>query len=255
MALPADEPATARVPLSRERVLRAAIALADAEGIDKLTMRRLASDLGVEAMTLYHYVRNKDDLIGAIVARVMGEIRLPGREGDWKAELRQTAISAHDVLVRHPWASARMQASAGLTPERLEYMEAILGCLRAGGFSAWQTHLAYHALESHIVGHTLWIASMALPDDMSGMVESVLREVDPATHPAFVEHIHEHLRPSGDANASAFEFGLDLILDGLERLRSEAGTAVRPAGGRARRSRRSRPGSSPRRSSAARPGA
>ena len=222
MALPAEEPATVRTPLSRERVLRAAVALADGEGIDKLTMRRLASDLGVEAMTLYYYVKNKDDIIGAIVALVMGEIKLPSRTGDWKAEIRETAISAHDVLVRHPWASARLQASAGLTPERLEYMEAILGCLRAGGFSPWQSHLAYHALESHIVGHTLWIASMALPDDMSGLVESVLREVDPATHPAFVEHIHQHVRASGDTDESEFEFGLDLILDGLERLRTAA---------------------------------
>ena len=222
MALPADEPATIRTPLSRDRVLRAAIGLADAEGIDKLTMRRLAQELGVEAMTLYYYVKNKDDILGGIAALVMGEIELPTGRRSWKAALRKTAISAHDVLVRHPWASARIQASAGLTSERLEYMEAILGCLRAGGFSPWQTHLGYHALESHIVGHTLWVASMALPDDMDDLATAVLREVDPETHPAFVEHINEHLRERGDTDESAFEFGLDLILDGLERMRAAA---------------------------------
>ena len=220
MALPAEEASTTRPPLSRERVLRAAVDLADAEGIDKLTMRRLAQELGVEAMTLYYYVKNKDDIVAGIVAAVMGEIELPPRGGDWKSSLRNAAISAHDVLVRHPWASARMQAAGGLTPERLEYMEAILGCLRAGGFSPWQSHLGYHALESHIVGHTLWIASMALPDDLSDLAASVLREVDPETHPAFVEHLHQHLRERGDTDESAFEFGLDLILDGMERIRA-----------------------------------
>ena len=222
MALPADESAPVRTPLSRDRVLRAAIALADAEGIDKLTMRRLASDLGVEAMTLYYYVANKKELLGAMVAAVMGEIELPSKTDEWKPALRRTAISAHDVLVAHPWATAGT-ASGGLTPERLNYMEAILGCLRGGGFSPWEAHLGYHALESHIVGFTLWIAGMQLPDDMAGLADMVLAQVPADEFPAFVEHIHQHLSPPpGAKNLSEFEFALDLLLDGLERIRAAA---------------------------------
>jgi AcrR family transcriptional regulator len=220
MALPADEPTTVRAPLSRDRVLRAAIALADAEGIDKLTMRRLASELGVEAMTLYYYVANKKELLGAMVAMVMGEIELPSKTDDWKAALRRTATSAHDVLVAHPWATAGT-AAGGLTPERLRYMEAILGCLRAGGFSPWEAHLGYHALESHIVGFTLWISGMQLPDDMAGLADMVLAQVPADEFPAFVEHIHQHLSPPpGAENVSEYEFALDLLLDGLERIRA-----------------------------------
>jgi AcrR family transcriptional regulator len=222
MALQAEEPATIRTPLSRERVLRAAIDLADSSGIESVTMRRLAQELGVEAMTLYYYVANKEEMLEGIVAIVMGEIELPSGEQDWKGALRRTAISAHDVLVRHPWASARMMTS-GLTPERLAYMEGILGCLRSGGFTPWQTHLAYHALESHIVGFTLWLAGMALPDDLADLASSVLGMVDADAHPFFVEHINEHLRAEhGEGDVSSFEFGLDLILDGLERMRAAA---------------------------------
>lgn len=223
MALPADEPATIRTPLSRERVLRAAIDLADASGIESLTMRRLAQELGVEAMTLYYYVANKDELLEGIVAIATGEIELPSRQGDWKAALRTTAISAHDVLMRHPWAAARMLTS-GLTPERLAYMEGILGCLRSGGFTPWQTHLAYHALESHIVGFTLWLAGMALPDDIADLASSVVGMIDADANPFVLEHINEHLRADhGEGDVSSFEFGLDLILDGLERMRAAAG--------------------------------
>lgn len=199
-------------------MLRAAIELADRDGIESLTMRRLAQELGVEAMTLYYYVANKDEMLEGIVAIVMGEIKLPTSGGEWKAEIRKMAISAHDVLVRHPWASSRMM-SGGLTPERLQYMESIFGCFRDGGFSPWQTHLAYHALESHIVGFTLWIAGMSLPADLTDLATSVLREVDAEANPFFVEHIHQHLRERGDTDVSSFEFGLDLILDGLERIR------------------------------------
>jgi AcrR family transcriptional regulator len=207
----------ARVPMSRERVLAAAIDLADANGIESLTMRALAQELGVEAMTLYYYVANKDEILEGMVARVMGEIELPSGGDDWKAAIRTTAISAHDVLARHPWASSRMMTS-GLTDERLGYMEGILRCLRDGGFTPWQTHLAYHALESHIVGFTLWIAGMQLPDDVADLARGVLEQVDADRYPAFVEHLGEHLREQHDTDEGAFAFGLDLLLDGLERM-------------------------------------
>ena len=221
----ADSGPSPRTPLSRERVLLAAVELADREGIEGLSMRRLAQQLGVEAMTLYYHVANKEQLIEGMVALVMGEIDLPSADGSWKPALRRTAISAHGVLERHGWASARMM-SGGLTPERLAYMESILGCLRAGGFTPYQTHLAYHALECHIVGFSLWLTGMNLPEDMQALAAEVLAQVPAEEFPAFVEHIGEHMRESHDTDVGAFEFGLELLLDGFERmLDGRSGTA------------------------------
>jgi AcrR family transcriptional regulator len=213
-----------RVPLSRDRVLVAAVELADREGIEALSMRRLAQQLGVEAMTLYYHVANKEQLVAGMVALAMAEIELPPADGDWRPALRRTAVSAHGVLIRHGWAGARMM-TGGLTPERLNYMESILGCLRAGGFSPYQTHLAYHALESHIVGFALWLEGMNLPDDVAALAADVLAEVPADAFPAFVEHIHVHLREPRDTDVGAFEFGLDLLLDGFERMRNEGSGA------------------------------
>jgi AcrR family transcriptional regulator len=221
MAYTSRNPAASRVPLSRDRVLDAALSIADRDGIEALTMRRLAQQLGVEAMTIYYHVPNKEQIIDGIVARVLGEIELPEPGEPWKPAIRRMALSARDTLGRHPWATARMM-SGGLTAERLRYMESILGCFRAGGFTSYQTHLAYHAIESHIVGFTLWLAGMNLPDDLSALVADVLQEVPADEYPAFVEHLGEHLREARDTDVGTFEFGLDLILDGLERMRSEA---------------------------------
>jgi AcrR family transcriptional regulator len=204
--------------MSRELVLSTALRLADQEGIDALTMRRLAQELGVEAMTLYYYVANKEEIVTGIVDLVQAEIALPAPGDAWKSAIRRTAISAHEVMLSHGWASARW-LSVGLTPARLQYMEAILGCLRSGGFTPYQTHLAYHALESHIVGFTLWLAGMALPDDLTDLANQVLSEVPAEEYPAFVEHLHEHLRPPQKTDVDAFEFALDLLLDGFERMR------------------------------------
>jgi AcrR family transcriptional regulator len=209
----------ARIPLNRERVLDAALSIADREGIEAMTMRRLAQELGVEAMTIYYHVPSKEQIIDGIVARVMGEIELPQPNEPWKPAIQRTALSARDTLMRHPWAATRMMAG-GLTAERLRYMESILGCFRAGGFSPYQTHLAYHAVESHIVGFTLWLAGMNLPDDLDALAADVMREVPADDYPAFIEHLGEHLREARDTDVGAFEFGLELILDGLERMRA-----------------------------------
>jgi AcrR family transcriptional regulator len=215
--------------MSRDLVLTAALRLADEEGFDALTMRRLAQELGVEAMTIYYYVANKDEILTGIVDLVHAEIDVP-RPGDpWKPALRRTALSAHEVMLRHGWASGQW-LKIGLTPARLAYMESILGCLRAGGFSPYETHLAYHALESHIVGFTLWLAGMALPDDLTDLANQVLSEVPADEYPAFVEHLHEHLRPPRKTDVGAFEFALDLLLDGFERMRAGGGPATAPAG-------------------------
>ena len=215
---PRDE---TRAPLSRERVLEAAIDLADAGGIEALTMRRLAQELGVEAMTLYYYVANKDEILNGIVEMVVAEIELPSAGGDWKAELRATALSAYEILLRHRWAASLVLTGAGTSMARTRYMEAILGCLRRAGFSASLTDHAYHALESHIMGFTLWEVGMNLPGDeeLATLATGFLAQLPEDQFPYLVEHVHQHLKPHDPSDEGEFAFGLDLILDGLERKR------------------------------------
>ena len=215
---PNDE---ARAPLSRARVLEAAIGLADESGIASLTMRKLAQELGVEAMTLYYYVSNKDEILDGMVDIVVGEIELPSLAADWKAAIRRTAISAHAVLIRHPWAASLMLSSAGVSDARLRYMNSILGSLRLSGFSAAMTDHAYHALESHIIGFTLWVVGMDLgsDEDLALLATDFLRDLPRDRLPHLAEHVEQHLKPRNPDDGS-FAFGLDLILDGLERIRT-----------------------------------
>src|SRR5215208_2263294 len=149
-----------REPLSRERVLDAALRLADESGIDSLSMRKLAAELGVEAMSLYNHVANKGDLFDAIVDRVVSEIELPD-DGAWDEAVRRCAVSAHAAFLRHPWACSLVLSPSRMPdprakPARLVYMEWLLRRLRDAGFSPALTYHAYHALDSHIVGFTLW---------------------------------------------------------------------------------------------------
>ena len=232
MAPNADSRSQSRVPLSRERVLDAAIRLADEGGIESLTMRKLARALGVEAMSLYNHVANKGDLVDAIVDLVVGEIELPSSADDWEAAIRTCAISAHDAFLRHPWACGLvMSPTATPTPHtpRLRYMEWLLGRLREAGFSAELTYHAYHALDSHILGFTLWQLghSVGAEDlrgarDLADLAAAFLRELPAGDYPYFTEHVEQHIAaPSGDGERE-FEFGLDLILDGLKRARGLA---------------------------------
>ena len=219
MATRAQPTAKARSPLTKERVLRAAIALADKGGIDALSMRKLADDLGVEAMSLYHYVASKDDLLDGITDIVAGEIVAPSARGEWRAAVRKSAVSFHDTLARHPWACSLMMTN-GVGPARLRYMESLLRRLREAGFSPQSTHHAYHALDSHIIGFTLWAAGYtsamkANPD----AAEAFLKRVPVDQYPYFLEHADQHMTPSKRDGVSEFEFGLDLILDGLEKTR------------------------------------
>jgi AcrR family transcriptional regulator len=208
-------------------VLRTAIAVVDKGGIDALSMRKLGDELGVEAMSLYHYVTNKDELLNACVDMVVSEIEVVSRDGDWRAAVRTSAISFHDVLKRHPWATSLLMTATGVSQARLRYMESLLGRLREAGFSANMTHHAYHALDSHIIGSTLWSAgysAMKIPADSGrSFVQSIAKDL-----PYLAEHAEQHFtkRP-GDV--PEFEFGLDLILDGLEKILG------RPAKARPRR--------------------
>ena len=218
MATRARAVTTTRHPLNKERVLRAAIALADKRGIEALSMRKLAEELGVEAMSLYHYVSNKDELLDGITDIVASEIEAPPARGDWKSAVRTSAISFHDALARHPWACSLMMSSVG--PARLRYMESLLRRLREAGFSPQLTHHAYHALDSHIIGFTLWAAgyTTAMRADPSA-VESFLEQVPADQYPYFLEHADQHMKPTKRDAVSEFEFGLDLILDALEKIR------------------------------------
>src|SRR5215210_6128004 len=207
-----------RVPLTRERVLGAAVRMADDVGIERLTMRKLADKLGVEAMSLYYHVANKDEILKGIVDIVVGEFELPAGD-DWKAAVRRTAISAHDVLVQHRWA-ANLMLAADVGEARLRYMNELLGSLRRGGFSAAMTHHAYHALDSHILGFTLWQVGIAVDSETQpGMAASLLRDLSSGNYRWLAEHVEQHLAESAPGSGTEFEFGLDLILDGLERTR------------------------------------
>jgi AcrR family transcriptional regulator len=210
-----------RSPLSRERILGAAIAFVDARGLTALTMRRLGTELGVEAMSLYHHVANKDDLLDAIVDAVTREIEVPPDDADWKEAIRRTAISSHEVFLRHRWACSLMMRRARVSPERMQWMEALLRTLREAGFSADMTHHAYHALDSHITGFTLWQVSMPFEtkEELVDLAEGFLKEIPADEYPYVIEHAEQHIAPSSRDGKTEFEFGLDLILDGLERLR------------------------------------
>jgi AcrR family transcriptional regulator len=209
----------ARLPLSRNRVLEAAIRLADEGGIEAISMRKLGQALGVEAMSLYNHVANKDDILSGIVESVESGIELPSAGTEWRQALRRTAISAHDVFQEHPWAAGLTLSADGSRPARWRYMNGVLRCLREAGFSAETTDLAYHALESHIAGFTLWAARLEVDDaELQDVAASFLEQFSGDEFPYVVEHVEQHLMERSPDNPGAFAFGLDLILDGLERI-------------------------------------
>ncbi len=214
------KPRRHRDPLSRERVIAAAIRVADESGIAGLSMRRLAQELGIEAMSLYHYFASKDALLAGMLAAVFAEMARPANGPDWRADLRGASISAKDVLLGHRWAARLLGEPTMPSRDQLEWMDGILGRLRTAGFSPTMTHHGYHALDSHIVGFVLWVLPILelaeMAPDLAGDVASGLPAAD--LH-YFMEHVGVHLadRPDG---IDEFEFGLDLILDGLERKRT-----------------------------------
>ena len=208
-----------RTPLTRDRVLRVAIAVADESGVGAVSMRKLGQALGVEAMSLYNHVRSKDDLLNAMIDAVVDEVAVPPAGTPWKAAIRALAVSAHDVLVRHPWAASVMLSATGAQPARWRYMESILRSLREAGFSPERTDHAYHVLDSHVTGYTLWQVQIQVdPARLPEMATTFLQTLPADDYPFLVEHVHHHLKPAAPGGDGAFVFGLDLILDGLERL-------------------------------------
>lgn len=214
-----------RIPLNRERVLGAAMALADREGIDGLSMRNLAHKLGVEAMSVYHYVESKEDLLAALGDMVMREIELPeARPAEWKSAVRRMAVSYHAALGRHAWFHSLKPVPSRVGPGTLAYMEWTLGTLRRGRFSARMTHHAYHILDSHVVGSSQWEAGIlaALPKGkLADLAKTVLERIPIAQFPYMHEHTQQHIGGATNGDKHPFELGLDLILEGLDRLRDE----------------------------------
>lgn len=209
-----------REPLTRDRVLRAAVELADEQGLEALSMRRLGQRLGVEAMSLYNHVANKDDVLAGMVELVLAEVENPPRDLPWKEAIRHTAVSSYDAFMRHRWACALAMRVPGYSPVRMQWMEDVLRTFREAGFSPNLTHHAYHALDSHIAGFTLWQVSMPFEtrEELLDLAEHFLALIPADRYPYVVEHAHEHLDPP-PGEPREFEFGLDLILDRLEQLR------------------------------------
>ena len=181
-------------------------------------MRRLGDELGFEAMSLYRHVRNKDDLLDGILDLVLAETEPPTSEGDWAAAVRRSAISISDALERHPWATNLLRSPARVRPARIAFMDALLQRLREAGFSAETTYTAYHVIDAHIFGFSLWLLAHQMnAAEHSDTIVRLMREIPFDDYPYLREHRDQHLTEGAHREVSAFEFGLDLILDGLKR--------------------------------------
>jgi len=218
-----------RAPLSRDRVLRAAVALADETGIESLSMRKLAPELGVVPMALYKHVASKEELLDGMVDVVIGEVGPPPRDTDWKTAVRQRVLSARQALLRHPWASRVIETRTNRTPVVLAYMDSMTGMFLAGGFSPDLTHHVMHALGNRMWGFNRELFDDApdpRPDVPAAALEEMAEEMARA-YPHIVEVVMAATR--GDLSAVGqgcdeqfeFEFALDLLLDGFERLRDQ----------------------------------
>jgi AcrR family transcriptional regulator len=221
-----------RAPLSRDRVLRAAVALADDAGIDSVSMRRLAQELGVVPMALYKHVANKDELLDGMVDVIVGEIDPPAHGADWKDAIRQRILSARRSLLRHRWASQVVETRPHATPVVLDYMDSLIGMFRAGGFSVDLTHHVMHALGTRMWGFTQEVfptpAPPADPAERAAMFDGFA-----ARYPHIIEmatasaHDEESAVGGGCDDQFEFEFALDLLLDGFDRLHRQGWSSRR----------------------------
>jgi AcrR family transcriptional regulator len=219
MAPPTKPETEPRIPLSRDRVLRAAVAFADERGIGSLSMRKLGEALGVEAMSLYNHVANKDELLDGMVDLVFSEIDLPSGTADWKTAMRDRAESARHALSRHPWAIALMQSRTSPGPATLRHHDAVIGSLREAGFSIELAAHAFSGIDSYVYGFALQEASLPFntAEEATEVAETIMNRFPADEYPHLTELAVEHVLRPGYEYADEFEFGLDLILDGLER--------------------------------------
>ena len=220
MATKTKSTARPRAALTRERVLRAAVAVADEGGLESVSMRKLGQELGVEAMSLYNHVANKGDILDGMVDLVSGKFEVALRGANWKAAIRQSAISAHKILLQHPWACSLAMSRPRVGPAKLRYVDSMVGTLREAGFTIQMAHNAMHAIENHISGFTL--QELSFPSNVEEMgpevVAILLRRQTVGEYPSLSEVV---LGANHDDQIE-FEFVLDLILDGLARVRDMA---------------------------------
>lgn len=224
MAAKQERQAAPDAGLSKQRVVAEAIRLADAEGVDGLSMRRLAAVLGAGAMSLYHYVANKEELLDAMVDVVFAEIELPSETADWQTAMRRRSLSTRQALARHPWATGLLDSRTSPGPAHLRHREAVTGCLRRAGFSVLMATHASWLLDSYVYGFALQETSVPFDgaEELAGMVEDVyLPQLPPDVFPYLNESAAELVAVGYDP-AEEFVFGLDLILDALEPLRTPA---------------------------------
>src|SRR5437588_2859280 len=209
----------ARTALSRDRVLRAAVDLADQEGINALSMRKLGQEVGVEAMSLYNHVRNKEELLNGMVDIVFSEIDLPAADAEWSAAMRQRAISARQALKRHPWAIGLMESRAQPGPATLRHHDSVFRNLRTAGFSVELAAHAYSVLDSYIYGFTLNELTLPFdnsPEKVAEVAGNIKREMPAGEYPYLTEMAVEHAMKPGYDYGNEFEFGLKMIIDGLQ---------------------------------------
>jgi len=208
-----------RTPLSRDRVLRTAIGLADAQGNSALTMRSLAQELDVKPMALYHHFANKEEILDGIIDTVFGEIDLPPTDVDWRSAIRHRALSARRVLSHHDWAIPLMESRSSPGPATLRQHDAVIGTFRRAGFSIEMTAHAYSLIDSYVYGFALQ-ESVSLPfnkETAPELAEKILAQLPTDEYPNLAELATQHILQAGYDFAIEFEFGLDLILDALEK--------------------------------------
>ena len=221
--MPAKKKRAKREPVTADRALRAAIEIADAGGLAELTMRRLADELGVEAMSLYYHVPNKDAILDGMVDHVFRQLELPARDVDWKTAMRRRAASMRAVLLRHRWALSLMDTRRGGTA-KLDHHDAVLGCLRGAAFSLELTAHAYAVLDAYIYGFVLTEINLPFQttEETHEVAKEMFEQLPPGSYPHLIELATQHVMKPGYAFADEFAFGLELILDGLEQRRDHA---------------------------------
>lgn len=214
----------ARAPLSRERVLSCAVDIADEAGLAAVTMRSIAQRLDVKPMSLYHHVPNKNAILDGLVDLVFAQIALPSPGGDWRAELRRRASSAREALRRHPWAIALMESRATPGPANLRHHDAVLGTLRAAGFSLPMTGHAYALLDAFVYGFAVQEAALPIvgSDDIGKVAAEIAAQFVDGQYPHLAEYAVDRAMQPGYDFGEEFEYGLDLLLDALAPLRDGA---------------------------------
>jgi len=223
MATRIKDAAKPRVALSKERILRTAVILADGGGVEAASMRKIAQELDVVPMALYKHVAGKDELLDGMIDIVVGEIDPPVPDVDWKTGVRERILSARRSLLRHPWASRVMESRTDPTPTVLGYMDSMIGMFRAGGFSMDLTHHAVHAMGSRLMGFTqeLFNESTDADQEMEAEMYEAMATTYPSIYELFLTVSHDDASVVGPGcdDQFEFEFALDLMLDGLERLK------------------------------------